>query len=368
MERSDKISVIEGKAEIQVDEGIFFNPRMRGLRDISVVFLRALNAKDLSLLDCTAATGIRGIRYAKEAGILRVTMLDINEDAAKNAKKNVKRNKVRLDVLGIGLQDFANNAKDKFDIIDVDPFGSPAPFIYDVLKLSREGTVLMITSTDTAVLCGAHSSACVKQYGSMPLHNYLCKEVGIRILINHVIRKAAEFNFGVEVLFSISDMHYMRIFVRLQKGAKEAYSSMTSTGFGAQCSDCLFFKFSRGIVPDLGMKCDKCKKRMSNFGPVFLGDLNDKKIIKKMLDDKGLEDKATRKLVDTIYKEYETPFFYSLHKITRMRHTMSVSYDAVSKHLSEKGYRTSRTQFDDNGIKTDASIEEVLAAVSKSRE
>jgi tRNA (guanine26-N2/guanine27-N2)-dimethyltransferase len=349
-----------------VSEDVFFNPKMKCLRDISVAFIRATAVGKPSLLDSTSATGIRGIRYSKEAGISNLTLLDVNKKAATNTRKNLKANKVKAKILNVDLQDFVRGYEKKFNVIDLDPFGSPAPYIHDLLKISEDGTVLMITATDTAVLCGAHSAACVKQYGSLPLHNELCKEVGIRILISYLIRKSAEFNFGVTVMLSISDMHYMRVFIRLDKGAKKAYESMISTGFGSYCNKCSSFDFAAGITPKLKAKCKNCGYGMQQFGPLFLGKLNDKTLLKKMLD-VGLEDELSEKTVRLLYEEYETPFFYSLPKITRHLGISSVPYETVCKKLGEKGYAYSHTLFDINGLKTNAPVDKLSKAVSESK-
>ncbi len=338
---------------------------MKYLRDISVAFIRSVKLENPALLDSTSATGIRGIRYIKEAGVKEAVLLDVNKKAAGNSKKNLKANKIKAEVLNADLQDFAIRHEGKFDIIDLDPFGSPAPYIYDLLKLSKDGTMLMITATDTAVLCGAHTSACVKQYGAMPLHNHLCKEVGLRILINYIIRKSAEYNFGVKVMVSISDMHYMRVFLKLEKGAKKAYDSVMQSGFGGYCPSCSSFAYAYGIVPMLHERCVECGGKMQCFGPLFLGRLNEKPLLRRMLAQ--LDDKNSKKIVKLLIDEYETPFFYFMPKITRILGTSSVSYDLVSESLKEKGHQCTRTLFDPDGIKTDADARTVTAAVKAAK-
>ena len=220
--------ISEGKARLYTGDNVFYNPEMKTLRDVSVLFLKAISTKRKRVLDATAATGVRAIRYALEAGAKDVTLLDINARAARVAKKNVGFNHLKFEVLNLSIQEFANTHRGSFEIIDLDPFGSPSPDVYDIMKLCWDGTILMITATDTAVLCGAHEAACVKIYGSKPLHNEMCKEVGIRILLNYVSKMASQFNFGIAPLVSISDRHYMRIFIRLEYGATKAIGSVKS--------------------------------------------------------------------------------------------------------------------------------------------
>ena len=358
----------EATAKITVAEGVFFNPKMKSLRDISVAFLNALDltGSKKSLLDSTSATGIRCIRYAKESGISVLTAIDINEKAASNTKKNLRLNRVKAEVFNIDLEKFAAEHDAKFQIIDLDPFGSPSPYIRDIIKLSEDDTIIMLTATDTAVLCGAHSKACVKQYGSMPLHNHLCKEAGIRILINHFIRKAAEFNFGTEVMLSISDMHYMRIFLRLKKGAENAYGSMLQTGFGSYCDSCSKYSYALGIAPAIENRCKNCNSRTRAFGPLYLGRLNQQDLLKKML---ALlpEGSIAYKQIKTISEEYESPFFYHIPLLTRFIKTSSVSFAELSESLSKKGFTSTRTLFDQSGIKTDAPLPEIISSIKKLR-
>ena len=148
--------ISEGKARLYTGDNVFYNPEMKTLRDVSVLFLKAISTKRKRVLDATAATGVRAIRYALEAGAKDVTLLDINARAARVAKKNVGFNHLKFEVLNLSIQEFANTHRGSFEIIDLDPFGSPSPDVYDIMKLCWDGTILMITATDTAVLCGAH--------------------------------------------------------------------------------------------------------------------------------------------------------------------------------------------------------------------
>ncbi len=210
----------EGSAAIKYTKDSFLNPEARISRDISAAFVSALAEKGSSIVDSTAATGIRGIRYYNESGSKKVVFLDMNRKAFASLKKNVVSNKVKGTVLNKSIQEFANTTKDKFDFIDLDPFGGVTPYIYDLMKMSRGGTYLMVTATDTAVLCGADYRACVRLYDARPMHNELCQEVALRLLIGYITRIAAQFNFGVEVVLSFSYLHYMRVFLRLRHGPR----------------------------------------------------------------------------------------------------------------------------------------------------
>ncbi len=355
----------EGLAKITANGGVFYNPKMAKLRDISVMFLRAEGARGKSLLDCTAATGIRGIRYALEAGVKQPVLLDINQDAYKAASANVKKNRIKGEVLNVGIQEFANTTDKKFDIIDLDPFGSPVPYIYDLMKVGSGDTLFMVTATDTAVLCGAHPAACVKLYGAKPLHSELCQEGGTRILLGFILKNAMQFNSGIEPLLSIADMHYIRVFLRLKKGAEAAADSSKELGFGAFCVSCGRFDCERGIAPRVSNKCGTCGATMELFGPLWLGRLSDKGILAKMLSDKKEFSEESRRLVSKIHEELDTPFFYSVPKVTKRLGIGSVSPALVAGELKARKHAVSFTHFGQDSIKTDATLADVLKAVRK---
>ncbi len=352
--------VKEGEAAITVRNGVFFNPQMGKLRDISVSFLKAAGSGG-SLLDCTAATGIRAIRYALEAGYKDVTILDMNRQAYANAKENAKRNRIRAEVLNTSLQEFANTTGGRFDVIDLDPFGSPAPEVYDMMKVLKDNALLMVTATDTAVLCGAHSAACVKTYNAKPLHGELCHETGMRILIGFILKNAMQFNYGIEPLVSIADMHYMRAFIRVKHGAEEAARAAEELGFGAFCTRCKNFVLAKGIAPALGGVCGNCGSRMELFGPLWLGRLNNKKVLSEMLGDAQSTD--ARQLIKALRWELDTPLFYSVPKITKSLGIGSVSPALVIERLEAEGFAASYTHFGRDGIKTDATLKDVIRAV-----
>ncbi len=355
----------EGKAKLYPTKDAFYNPKMESLRNLSVMFLNAVSTKKKRVLDSTAASGIRAIRYAKEAGAKDVVLLDMNKKASEVAKKNVKLNNLKFKVFNESIQQFANKDRISFEIIDHDPFGSPAPNLFDLLKMSWDGTLLMITATDTAVLCGAHAGACLKIYGSKPLHNELCKEVGIRILLSYVGREAAQFNFGMEPLLSVSDLHYMRIFVRMNFGAEKTIESVRTSGLGTFCRKCYDFKFAKGLAPSISQRCSNCNSELESFGPLWLGSLYDKKLVRKMMQSSitGREKEQMKLICD----ELDTPLFYSGPRLTKTLGMGAVSHYKIMEKLQKSGNKVTKTQFDESGFKTNASSSEVLKAVKALR-
>lgn len=264
----------EGKARIKYTANAFLNPAAKLSRDYSVAFISSVAGDNMKVLDATAASGIRGIRYALETNAKDVTFLDINRSAFGSLKKNLAYNHVKAKAYNSSIQEFANTTHEKFDVIDLDPFGGVTPYIYDLMKVSKDGTYLLATATDTAVLCGAQHKACVRLYDSVPMHNELCHETGMRILIGYMARTAAQFNFGVEALLSLSYMHYMRVFLRLDSGTKRATESMGNIGYAYQCSKCHDRYCKHGQIPDAA--CRTCAGRLSVSGKLWAGNLHSK--------------------------------------------------------------------------------------------
>ena len=348
----------EGSAAILQGKSAFLNPKMSILRDISVSMVNAIGSEGKSLLDSTAATGIRGIRYAMECGLEDITLIDINEKAVTSIKSNLKRNKVRAKVFGKSIQELAGSGAGPFDVIDLDPFGSPVPNIHDLLKMSHDGTLLMVTATDTAVLCGAHMSACIKLYNARPMHNELCKEAGIRILLGFAAKSAAQFNLGIEPLLSISDMHYMRIFMILRKGAERAVTSVNQLGYAGSCGTCHAFSTSTGVVPRLTGRCSNCGSDEDLAGPLWLGRLYDKSKVSKAITFAGAMPEA-KAILERLHKELDIPFFYSIPKMTKSMGIGSVSSLRVIESINKSGYPATPTQFEKDAVKTTAPLSAV---------
>ena len=355
--------VNEFSAEINVGKGVFYNPKMRSLRSVSVAFVKANAQKGARLLDATSATGVRGIRYALEAGIKEPVLIDMNADAYANSIENVKANGIRADVREMSFQEFANTDDERFDIIDIDPFGSPAPLIYDAFKISKDGTLLMVTATDTAVLHGAHANACIKVYGSVPMHTELCKEAGARILLAFIARNAAQFNFGIEPLMCLSDMHYLRLFLRVSHGASRALAAVKDLGVLRQCTSCRYFEYNYGIFA-YQEKCIKCGSKMLAAGQMWLKGLSERKYVDSTLRViSKMDDDAAEKQISAVADELDVPFFYAVPKITKAFSIGSVSHRKVMERLQNKGYMVSGTQFWKDSVKTDADYDAFVDSV-----
>lgn len=357
----------EGKAIIKYAKGAFLNEDALISRDISAAYVSAFATRDSSILDATAATGIRGIRYYLESRSKDITLLEMNKGSFASMKKNASFNKARANMIATSIQEFANGTDKKFDFIDLDPFGGVTPYIYDLMKVSKNGTRLMITATDTAVLCGADYQACLRLYDARPMHNEICQEVGLRLLIGYIARVAAQFNFGVDVDLSFSYLHYMRAFVRLRHGSKSAIETVKGMGYVYYCNKCLYRSVKRAFVSST-TNCPNCKSALDAAGRVWLGSLYSKDAVSATLEKMGDGyDPSSIEFLARIQKETDYPLYYSIPRITGKMGIGAVSPNDVISRLSKAGFKASRTHLDKDSVKTNAGIKEIKSCIQKTR-
>src|SRR5574341_777189 len=194
---------------------VFYNPAMRMNRDIAVAAIACFskNNPDYTYLDALSASGIRGLRIAIEVG-LGTTMSDWDETSFELIKKNIDLNNLS------NCNALKRNANvvmldNSFDIIDLDPFGSPAPFL-DAASFSAK-RLLCITATDTAPLCGAHKKAGIRNYAAVPLKTDYYPEMGVRILMGALARTLVKYDKAMVPLLSYASAHYYRRFAAVKK-------------------------------------------------------------------------------------------------------------------------------------------------------
>src|SRR5262249_54415153 len=113
-----------------------------------------------------------------------------------------------------------------FDYVDIDPFGSPVPFLDAAVRSLKTEGILAVTATDTAALCGTSVKACRRKYWSEPLRTAIMKEVAVRILIRRVQLIAASYETCFEPVLSYAHEHYMRVFLRRTKGGSGRVDDM----------------------------------------------------------------------------------------------------------------------------------------------
>ncbi len=345
---------------------VFYNPVMEFNRDLSVLAFQAYQrmvGREISICEPLTSQGIRGIRFATEVdGVNRVLIGDINMRAFKVAEHNVRLNDLEK-VITVKHRDanctLSCNAspKKRFDIVDIDPFGTPAPFLGSALRALRNHGLLASTATDLAPLCGVHQKACIRKYGGKPLRTEYCHELAVRLLAGCTATLAAKHDIGIHVVFSHSSEHYIRLYAQISYGAERGDESVKTLGYILHCFHCLHRETTR--QPFGNLTCPECGSKMDYAGPLWLGSLFDQKFIELMTNEnqrvafKG--NARISKLLSLTKQEASAPItYYVLDKLSQKLGLPSPSVQAFAEALRNAGFQAVPTHFNPRGLRTDA--------------
>ncbi len=344
---------------------VFFNPAARLNRDISVAVVAATMPG--GFLDVLAGVGARGVRVAKEAGAkTTVTMVDFNRMAIPYASKNAKRNGVadRCEVIHEEANQYLYSRfqrGEKFDAVDVDPFGTPAPYLQAALVASADGATLSFTATDAAVLCGVYPSVALRRYGSQTPRSEFVHETAVRVLVAFAVAMGGVNDIGVTPLLAHSTLHYLRVYLTITRGGKAADDSRRLLGYVTQCRTC----HSRlsGAAPL--SNCPKCESRVRSAGPLWTGNLCNAEVVTEAAGfcaTRGWSDSAET-LRSLIGIDDFPPFSYSLERVASRLKVSSSPVERVMERLKTAGFRCMKQPFERLSVKTDAGYGDVENAV-----
>jgi len=357
----DGIELTEGTTRLLVPEkhsmhgpgtrtaDVFFNEQMAFGRDVTVMFLRALQRNTVTAADAMSATGARAVRIANEVGNTIVTANDVDPKAIPFIEHNISLN---------GLSNCAPSNRDlhvlfsesSFDYVDVDPFGTPAPFIQSAIRGCRKKGIIAITATDTAPLAGAQVGKCRRRYQSEPIRGYMCHEGGLRILMCAIAKELAKFDRGMRPLLSFYADHYFRTYVQVEEGAKATDRSLEKIGFMRYDPKTL----ERSVSDRRDADHDK--------GPFWLGPLHDKELLAGM-STLGMEDeRRCVKMLGLWRNELdEEVFLYDMSELSSFTKISPPRMEALLETLNGTG-RASLTHMSPTSFKTDLDSKEVLSA------
>ncbi len=347
---------------------VFYNPVMELNRDMSVLAFQAYQHivnREISMCEPFTGSGIRGVRFAAEIHrVKKVVISDIIERAVKLAKYNVRlnglQNRVTVQHKDANCLLSCHGApRKRFDVVDVDPFGSPVPYLDSAIRALRNNGLLAVTATDLAPLCGVHSKACVRKYGGKPLRTEYCHELAVRLLAGCIATVAAKHDIGIRVVFSNRSDHYVRVYVEIGFGAKKADESVKNLGYMLHCFSCLHRETAKNSFAKRIEKCPECGSKMDYSGPLWLEKIFDKRFCELMA--KENMHKAFRnsgkiaKLLSLAKGEAEAPAtYYVIDKISDKLALQVPSVEAMRQILRDSGFQAFPTHFNSRGIRTDA--------------
>ncbi|KAK0986108.1 RNA methyltransferase tRNA(m5U54)methyltransferase [Friedmanniomyces endolithicus] len=385
------------------------------------------------ILDALSATGLRALRYAAEIPFATaVTANDMDRSAVKSIRTHIEHNQLSSKItatLGNAIGHMYNIAfppavthgptpfTGKYDVIDLDPYGTAAPFIDSALQALNDGGMLCVTCTDSAVFasCG-YAEKTYSLYGGMPIKGAHSHEGGLRLVINSVATAAAKYGLAIEPLLSLSIDFYVRIFIRVTKSPADvkflAGKTMLvygcDTGCGAWHTQMLGrntrqtgkgppnnppFKHGIALAPSTDHLCEHCNSKMHIAGPMWAGPILNRAFVEKILNGakhadqeiyqtlprlEGMLDTALNELAvlpepsngtnpnqnntttndllpKTPPETIDThPFFFIPSALAKVLHCVAPGEAAVKGALRHAGYRATRSHCKPGSIKTDA--------------
>ena len=359
---------------------VFYNPVMELNRDISVLALQAYQRminKEINVCEPLASSGVRGVRYAAEIhGISNVLVNDISTRAVQLAKQNIQLNKLD-DRASVSHED-ANSLlgcygapHKRFNVVDLDPFGTPVPYMDSAVRALRDKGLLALTATDLAPLCGVHARACLRKYGGRPLRTEYCHELAVRLLTGCVATSAAKHEIGIRVVFSHSSDHYIRVYATIKFGAKKADDSMKQMGYILHCFNCLHRETATTPFTARIENCPECGSRMDYAGPLWLGHIFDRKFCETLLTEnkQHVFKNSTRitKLLSLARDEADAQStYFVLDKLSAKLALPAPSVTTMLNLLRKEGYESVPTHFNTIGIRTNASAQMMQKLVRSS--
>ncbi|KAE8144412.1 TRM-domain-containing protein [Aspergillus avenaceus] len=299
--------------------------------------LEQSSAPSFAILDALSATGLRALRYASEIPfITRVVANDLSPSAIQSMKLNIEYN-------GLGELIQPNNGDartymyntlnspstpscekyaGKFDVIDLDPYGTAAPFMDAAVQAVKDGGLLCVTCTDAGVWASnGYPEKSFALYGGVPAKGTHSHEVGLRLILHGLAASAAKYGLAIEPLLSLSIDFYGRVFIRVHRSPAEVKYASGNTmlvfncdsGCGAWSTQPLtqtkqrldkkgnpFHHFGFAQGPMANKTCEHCGMKTHISGPMWAGPLHNPHFIQKILDMLPKVDKDVYQTVDRI--------------------------------------------------------------------
>lgn len=316
--------LIEGKTEFFADTAevvnknmeAFFNPDMKYVRDLTIALLKSWDKQQLRVALPLAGSGVRALRILKEVKKQKIAYVYCNDHDEKTFKI-LEKNK---ETFGDERMFLAKEEADEFllyrkgfDYIDIDPYGSPNPFLDSAIKRISNYGILAITATDVKALAGSAKQAGLRKYGAYPeAGNH---ENGLRNLAKKVIAVGAQYDKALVPIFSVSNLHYYRIFFKVKK-SKQLCNELLEKPFP------LFSEEAKEIIKELK------KLNSENFNELI------EEEIKAQISDKN---------------------FFDIHKLCKENVISQVpKIQDLINELKKKNYKASRTHISRTAIWTDA--------------
>lgn len=329
----------------------FYNPAMKIVRNLNVEIYKNYAKDGYKFLDLLASVGANSIRIKKDLPFIEVYANDVSKKAVELLKNNAKINEVQINILNYNAKNLHCYLKEKFEIIDIDPFGSPIKFFPYVLNFLSKKTLLSLTATDIATLSGRNSETCLMRYGIFCVKNDMEREIALRNLIHKTITFFSSFQYLPKIVFSYSDRHFAKVYLVLEKSSKKKIEKMLkeNVGFISFCENCLNKKIG------IHEKCEICNSSFKIIGPTYLGKLFDKNFVRKSLENTKYLDvkKIFTKALEDFSEDYTLPpISFNTHLIAKKFKKNVRSIEYLRNELKNLDIKASKSYLDPKSIRT----------------
>ncbi|TBU65737.1 N2,N2-dimethylguanosine tRNA methyltransferase [Dichomitus squalens] len=357
------------------------------------------------ILEALSATGLRSIRYANEIPLVKYVIAnDLSPAAVEAMRRNIELNdmhekevspsesssekvvrpaKVRVNEGDACALMYNHRAeRNRVDVVDLDPYGTAAPFVDASVQCVNDGGLLCVTCTDMSVLATTnYPEKCFSNYGGAPVKAEYCHEAALRLVLHTLATSAARYGRYIQPLLSLSIDFYVRIFVRVYSSPIDVKKVFSKTAIYYVCTGCQSFyeqpigrmvenvsgkgnvnlHFKAHTGPPVSERCPECNSALHAAGPMWSGPLHDPEFVGSVLGHvESNEDKyGTSARMKGMLTELDTPFYFTPSRVSSHFHCVCPSLDETASALLHAGYKVSRSHACAGSLKTTATYADI---------
>lgn len=354
----------------------FYRSHSKITRDLGVLAAKVYKKEqgELRVLDIMTGCGVRSLRYYLESDADYIWSNDSNsenQEVIENNLSNILENKQAKITYKNANNIFfeCHNNQDYYDLVDVDAFGSPNPYLSTLLWATKIGGLIYLTCTDGRTGTGHLPEKSLQVYGSYGRSHPAAQEQVLRLVIGSLLQQAATMGLGIEPIFSFFTGQTYRVMMRL---LPKINLSLDNYGFIGYCHNCgEYATITYGNLGKVSCYHEKENKTYNYTisGAMWLGYLHNKAYLKAMKN-MAITLKWTKiiLLLSTMINELDfPPYFYTLGEIGRRGKLDIPKRSQLIEGLKNQGFRASVTHINAQAIKTNANLKMCIQVAKNSQ-